>query len=117
VAVDPALKHHHVKALVRLSAANGLYPECLVLEGIEIIGDAIGGGGFADIFKGRLLDQYITVKMLKQHSTISFKKKMRLFAHSCALMMVVVNKNKKSGYPKIIYKNTYNRLCRTSATA
>ena len=65
MAVDPALKHRHVKALVRLSAATGLYPECLVLEGIEIIGDAVGGGGFADIFKGCLLDQEIAVKMLR----------------------------------------------------
>ena len=55
MAVDPALKHRHVKALVRLSAATGIYPECLVLEGIEIIGDTVGGGCFADIFKGRLL--------------------------------------------------------------
>jgi hypothetical protein len=45
VAVDPALKRHHVKVLIRLSGATGLYPECLVLEEIEIIGDTVGGGG------------------------------------------------------------------------
>jgi serine/threonine protein kinase len=78
VAVDPALKRRHVKALVRLSAATGLYPECLVLEGIEITGDAVGGGGFADIFKGRLVDQEIAVKVLKVYQKSDIEKLLKV---------------------------------------
>jgi len=37
----------------------------LDLKGIEIIGDAVGGGGFADVFKGQFRDQQIAVKVMR----------------------------------------------------
>ena len=76
--VDRALKRRHVKALIRLSEATGLYPECLVLDRVEIIGDAVGGGGFADIFKGRLLDQEIAVKVLKVYQKSDIEKLLKV---------------------------------------
>ena len=76
--VDPTLRRRHVKALIRLSRATGLYPECLVLDGIEIIGDAVGGGGFADIFKGRLHDQEIAVKVLKVYQKSDIEKLLKV---------------------------------------
>jgi hypothetical protein len=78
VAVDPALRRHHVKALIKLSGATGLYPECLVLKGIEIIGDAVAGGGFADIFKGRLRDQEIAVKVLRVYQKSDIEKLLKV---------------------------------------
>ena len=78
MAVDPALRRRHVKALIRLSGATGLYPECLVLKGVEIIGDAVGGGGFADIFKGRLRDQEIAVKVLKVYQKSDIEKLLKV---------------------------------------
>jgi hypothetical protein len=61
-----------------LSEATGLYPDCLVLKGINIIGDAVGGGGFADIFKGRLRDQDIAVKMLKVYQKSDIEKLLKV---------------------------------------
>jgi hypothetical protein len=61
-----------------LSGATGLYPECLVLEGVEIIGDAVGGGGFADIFKGRLHDQEIALKMLRVYQKSDIEKLLKV---------------------------------------
>jgi hypothetical protein len=61
-----------------LSGAAGLYPECLVLEGIQILGDAVGGGGYADIFKGRLWDQKVAVKMLKVYEKSDIDKLFRV---------------------------------------
>jgi hypothetical protein len=78
VAVDPALKRRHVKALIKLSGATGLYPECLDLKGIHIIGDAIGGGGFADVFKGRFRDQDIAVKVLKVYQKSDIEKLLKV---------------------------------------
>ena len=78
MAVDPALRRRHVKALIKLSRATGLYPECLVLKGIEIIGDAVGGGGFADIFKGRLRGQEIAVKVLKVYQKSDIEKLLKV---------------------------------------
>lgn len=78
MAVDPAVRRRHVKALIKLSRATGLYPECLVLKGIEIIGDAVGGGGFADIFKGRLQGQEIAVKVLKVYQKSDIEKLLKV---------------------------------------
>jgi len=80
VPVDLAYKRRHVKALIRLSGATGLYPECLVLDGIEILGDAVEGGGFADIFKGRLRGQEIAVKMLKVYQKSDIEKLLKEFS-------------------------------------
>jgi hypothetical protein len=50
----------------------------LDLKGIEIIGDAVGGGGFADIFKGRLRDQQIAVKVLKVYQKSDMEKLLKV---------------------------------------
>jgi hypothetical protein len=61
-----SLKHLHTSALIKLSRASGLYPECMTLRGIELLGDsAIDGGGFGDIWKGLLRGQEIAVKVLR----------------------------------------------------
>jgi hypothetical protein len=88
VTVDPALKRRHVKALIRLSRATGLYPECLVLNDIEIIGDAIGTGGFADIFKGWLWDQEIAVKVLKVFQKLNIEKLLKVMLKYAILVNV-----------------------------
>jgi len=49
-----------------------------VLKRIEIIGDAVGGGGFADIFKGRLLDQAIAVKVLRVYQKSDMEKLLKV---------------------------------------
>lgn len=55
-----------MKALIKLSRASGLYPECLFLKGIQIAGDsAVAEGGFGDVYKGQLGDQEIAIKVLK----------------------------------------------------
>ena len=38
---------------MKLSRASGLYPECVTLKGIELVGTkAVAGGGFGDIWIG-----------------------------------------------------------------
>jgi hypothetical protein len=63
--IDAAYKLRHIETLIRLSRASGLYPECLVLKGINIEGNAVAGGTFGDIYKGHLGDQTIAVKVLR----------------------------------------------------
>src|SRR5882762_10619485 len=63
--MDPAYRPRHVKALLKLSEASGLYPECLVLKGIEVGQQSVAVGGFGDVFKGRLYDRVVAVKALR----------------------------------------------------
>jgi hypothetical protein len=46
--MDPGLKARYVKALLRLSRASGLYPECLALKGIEMEAEPVDRGGYGE---------------------------------------------------------------------
>lgn len=78
VAIDPADKPRHVKALTRLSQASGLYPECLVLRGVEIEGDAIAGGAFGDVHKGHFEGRNIAVKILRVYQQSDMNKLLKV---------------------------------------
>ena len=63
---DISFRRLHVATLIKLSKASGLYPKCLLLTGIEFVGDgAVDGGGFGDVWKGRFGDQFLAMKVLK----------------------------------------------------
>lgn len=63
--LDSIHKYRLVKVLIKLSRASGLYPECLFLKGIEVVGNPVAEGGFGDVYKGQLGDQEIAIKMLR----------------------------------------------------
>ena len=63
--MDSVYKHRHMNALIKLSKASGLYPECFVLKAIRIDQVPVTYGGFADIYQGDLLGQEICIKQLK----------------------------------------------------
>jgi hypothetical protein len=53
------------KALIRLSRASGLHPECLPLGIIPRLGQLVAGGGFGDIYKGVISEQVVAIKIIK----------------------------------------------------
>ncbi|KAJ7447905.1 kinase-like domain-containing protein [Mycena galericulata] len=53
------------QALLRLSRQSGLHPTCLVLSGLEKVGQQIAGGGYGDIWKGQLDGQTVAVKSMR----------------------------------------------------
>ena len=107
MAVDLALKRHHVKALIRLSGATGLYPECLVLKGIQIIGDAVGGGGFADIYKGWLWNQEIAVKVLKVYQKSDMEKLLKVLMYVIFINVIWLRAISRNSHQKLSYGNNY----------
>lgn len=47
--LDLPAKRRHVGALIKLSRVSGLYPECMILRGVELVGgDAVAGGGYGE---------------------------------------------------------------------
>jgi hypothetical protein len=63
--IDPEYQTRHFKILVRLCKNSALYPDCLALKGIAVEGDPAAGGGFGDVYKGRLGGQEIAIKVLR----------------------------------------------------
>jgi hypothetical protein len=55
-----------VKALWRLSRDSGLHPRCFALSGLQQVGKyAMAGRGFADILKGLVRGQSVSVKVMR----------------------------------------------------
>ena len=67
--MDPLHKPRHIKALLRLSRASGLYPECLALKGVKIEAHPVARGSYGDVFKGHLHGRVIAVKALRIYQT------------------------------------------------
>jgi serine/threonine protein kinase len=76
--IDPAYKPRHVKALIKLSRASRLCPECLVLKGIEIESNPVAWGGFADVYKGRLRGTEVAIKVLKVYEKSDMDKLLKV---------------------------------------
>ena len=69
LAIDSPYRPQNVKALIKLSRASGLYPECLVLKRIDIEGNAVAYGTFGDVYRGRLDGQNVAIKILRVYQT------------------------------------------------
>ena len=67
-----------MKALIKLSRASGLYPECMALKELKIRAGPVAAGGFGDIYKGQLRDQMIAVKVLKVYEESDMDKLLRV---------------------------------------
>jgi serine/threonine protein kinase len=76
--VDLAHRHRYLEVLLKLSRASRLYPESFVLKGIEIIGDPIAAGGFADVYKARLQGQEIAIKVLRVYQKSDIDKLLKV---------------------------------------
>lgn len=67
--------------MIKLSKASGRYPQGLVLEGLDVEKDAVAGGGFGDVHKGKLHSQTIAVKILRVYQKSDMVKLMKVFFH------------------------------------
>lgn len=76
--IDPLSKARHVKLLIHLSKKSGLYPECLILESVQIEGDAVASGSFGEVYRGRLGGQEIAVKILRVFQKSDMEKLLRV---------------------------------------
>lgn len=87
VSTDPKYKPHHVKALIKLSKASGLVPECLLLKGIEVDGGPVAAGGFGDVYKGKFQGQEIALKVLKVYQRSDMEKLLKvIISRLCQLV-------------------------------
>jgi hypothetical protein len=82
--LDPLLKRPLTSALIRLSVASGLYPECPTLRGVRNLQEinSVASGHFASVYKHRICGQDVAIKMLRVNGQSDIKKilKVRSFA-------------------------------------
>jgi len=81
-ALDAHLRRSLVVAMQRLSAKTSLYPKVFDFKGISLVEDnPVFAGGFADIYKGRLGDRFVCLKMIRvfESSQVDYVVKVRFF--------------------------------------
>ncbi|KAG7089180.1 hypothetical protein E1B28_010882 [Marasmius oreades] len=60
--------------MIRLSRKSGLHPQCLTIRGVEKQGSSpVGGGAFGDVWKGRIGQQLVCLKVLRAFETSDVK--------------------------------------------
>jgi hypothetical protein len=78
--IDIALRSPFVNALLRLSSASGLYPECLLLKGMQRSGiDPVASGRFGDVWQGLVQGERIAIKVLRLYVTSDVKKHLKVW--------------------------------------
>ncbi|KAK1228990.1 hypothetical protein PQX77_007965 [Marasmius sp. AFHP31] len=64
--VDFKLRSSILRMMLHLSKRSGLCPNCLNIKNVKRVGDyPVGGGGFGDVWKGKIDDQVVCLKMVK----------------------------------------------------
>ena len=76
--ISPEYEHRHMAALIKLSKASGLVPECLILKGIELDSKPIAGGGYGDVYKGRSRGQEMALKALRVYQKSDIQKLLKV---------------------------------------
>jgi len=114
VAIDPEYKPRHVRALIKLSKASGLFPDCLVLKGIQVDGDPVEGGGFGDVYKGRFGGQVIALKVLKVYQKSDMQKLLKDFSCEAVTWQMLSHPNVLPFYGVFHLDRNPPRLCLAS---
>lgn len=69
--------------LIGMCRASGLYPECLVLSGVELKGNSVAAGGFGDVYKGEIKGSGqktdLAIKVLKVYQDSNTVKIIKVF--------------------------------------
>jgi hypothetical protein len=76
--MESKYKPRHVKALLKLCRASGLYPESLALKGIEMERHPVDNGGYGDVYKGQLHGRKIAIKALKVYQSSNLTKLLKV---------------------------------------
>ncbi|TDL15591.1 kinase-like protein, partial [Rickenella mellea] len=98
-----------VQALARFAKISGTYPDSLALEDIELTGThPEAGGGFADIWKGKLGNQF---RCRRRNPRLIF---MQDFSHEAVVWRQLRHRNILPFYGVFKGDDTFDRLCLVS---
>ncbi|KAL0570533.1 Rho guanine nucleotide exchange factor [Marasmius crinis-equi] len=60
------LRSSILKMMLHLSKRSGLCPNCLIIKNVKKLGAfPVGGGGFGDVWKGKIREQLVCLKVVK----------------------------------------------------
>ncbi|KAF9255248.1 kinase-like protein [Marasmius fiardii PR-910] len=73
--VPKTLRSWIFKLMIRLSRKSNLHPQCLTIRDVEKLGKhPVGGGAFGDVWKGRVGQQLVCLKVIRAFEDSDVKK-------------------------------------------
>ncbi|KAJ7741672.1 kinase-like domain-containing protein [Mycena metata] len=82
---EPASRPLLSKALLKLSGECGLHPTCFALDGLERLGQQVAGGGYGDIWRGRVGGQIVAVKSMRQFQDDDVRASLKKFGREALI--------------------------------
>ncbi|KAF8150329.1 kinase-like domain-containing protein [Mycena galopus ATCC 62051] len=101
------------KALLRLSHASGLYPQCFTLTGLQKVGPQVDGGGFGDIWKGLVHGHSVCVKIMRIFQNDRVEDLLKEFSREALIWRQLCHPNLLPFFG-LYYHDLDNRLCLVS---
>ncbi|KAL0573288.1 hypothetical protein V5O48_008671 [Marasmius crinis-equi] len=83
---EDKLRSSILRMMLRLSKKSGLCPKCLVIKNVKKLGEhPVGGGGFGDVWKGKIDGQVVCLKVVKVYLVSDVQNLMTVCSISLAM--------------------------------
>ncbi|KAF7965233.1 hypothetical protein HWV62_44907 [Athelia sp. TMB] len=112
--IAPKFKSRHLRALVKLSGRSRRYPECLVLEEVNLPAEPICFGSFGEVYKCDMPGRGIAVKVLKVSKQLTSEDLLKKFAHEAVLWRQLSHPNVLPFYGVFRLGVKQRKLCMVS---
>ncbi|KAF9255260.1 hypothetical protein L218DRAFT_1036273 [Marasmius fiardii PR-910] len=101
--------------MLHLSKQSGLFPQCLTIKNVEKLGDyPVGGGSFGDVWRGKIGEQIVGLKVVKTFLTSNVQKLLKDYMREAILWQELEHPNLLP-FMGIYYLNdTRTQLCLVS---
>lgn len=71
--MDPRIRPLIIALLTKLAQRSGLYPESLIVSGVQVGDVAVAGGSFGTVWEGEVNGHAVAVKVLRVFVTSNLK--------------------------------------------
>ncbi|KAJ6573538.1 kinase-like domain-containing protein, partial [Mycena vulgaris] len=103
-----------LKALLKLSATSGQHPRCFVLSDMQLIGHQVAAGSFGDVWKGTVLDETVSVKVMRVLQEADVQTLLKEFYHEALIWRQLSHSNLLPFFGVYYLEETRTRLCLVS---
>ncbi|KAK1233933.1 Rho guanine nucleotide exchange factor [Marasmius sp. AFHP31] len=113
--IEDELRPSILKLMLRLSKRSGLCPTCLNINHVERIGERpIDGGGFGDVWKGKIDDQLVCLKVVKVYLMSDVQKLLKEYMREAILWQQLRHPNLLPFMGMYYLDETREQLCLVS---
>ncbi|KAJ6573451.1 kinase-like domain-containing protein [Mycena vulgaris] len=112
--LDAHIRPILLKALLKLSAKSGQHPRCFALSEMQLIGHQIASGSFGDVWKGTVLDETVSVKVMRVFQKDDVQTLLKEFYREAPIWRQLSHPNLLPFFGVYYLEETRTRLCLVS---